>query len=313
MANSEFRKDYLQEKYVLIAPQQSDRPHDVERLECLNHVLSTKKCAYCPSRVDNLRDILTIGPKDRWHVKVIPARHPLLSTTNAQAYGVQERVIETPNHVLQLEDLPAEHIVKVFEAYDRRTRELSKDSNIHYILMYKQQAGKAASALQHSHSTILASAFLPPHLSDKSQRALAYRLEHGTCVYCDVIAKEQQGPRLIWEDEHVIAFAPYASFHHYEVWVMPKRHVDNITLTNGDERSSMAVIMKQLLRAIGDLHLPYSYYFHQVIRDTDQHLYIKISPRGNLWAGVEMATGLVVNPVPPEDAAHYFKKALKNS
>lgn len=313
MAQSEFRKDYLQEKYVLISPQKSDRPHDVERLECLNHVLSAKKCAYCPSRVDNLRELLTLGPKDRWYVKVIPANHPILTTTNAQAYGLQERVIETPNHVIQLEDLPVEQIVKVFEAYDQRTREISKDSNIHYILVYKHQAGKGATTVQHSHSTILASAFLPPHLSDKSQRALAYRLEHGSCVYCDVIAKEKQGPRLVWEDEHVIAFTPYASFHHYEVWVMPKRHVDNITLATEQERVSMATIMKPLLRAIGDLHLPYSYYFHQVIRDTDQHLYLKIAPRGNVWSGVEMASGLVVNPVTPEDAAKHFKKALKNA
>lgn len=311
MPSSEIRRDYLQEKYVLIAPQKSDRPHDTERPERLHHVSHARQCAYCPHKVDNKKDVLTIGPKQRWHVKVMPAKDPAVSTGNPHAYGVQEEVIETPNHIVQLEDLPVEHVAKVLEAYDRRTREISKDSNIHYILVYKNQAGKASPSQPHSHSSIFASAFLPPHLADKSQRALAYRLEHGSCVYCDVLTRESSGPRLIWEDDHVMAFTPYASFHNYEAWIMPKRHIDNITLASAEEKVSMAKAMKQLLHAIGDLHLPYAYYFHQVIRDTDQHLYIKVMPRGVVWAGVELASGLVINPVAPESAAAYYRKALK--
>ncbi len=313
MSQSEIRKDYLQEKYVLIAPQKTERPFDLERPEKLNHFQGKKQCVYCPHRTDNKRDILTIGPRERWYVKVIPAAHPALVDTNPNAYGKQEVVIETPNHILGLEDLPEAHIAKVFEAYDRRTREISKDSNIHYILTYKHQAGKAAPSQAHSHSSIFASAFLPPHLADKSQRALAYRLQHGSCVYCDVLRQEQGGPRLVWEDEHVMAFTPYASFSNYELWIMPKRHVDNITLANVDEKNSMAWILKRALHAIGDLHLPYTYYFHQVIRDTDQHLYIKVSPAGSVYAGVAIASGLAINPIRPEDAAFYYKKALKKS
>lgn len=313
MSQSEIRKDYLQEKYVLIAPQKAERPHDIERLDRLNHHAGKKTCPHCPHRTDNKLDVLTLGPRDRWYVKVMPTNHPAVTPHNAHAYGRQETVIETPNHIIGIEDLPEDHIAKIFEAYDRRTREISKDSNIHYILTYKHQAGRAAPTLGHSHSNIFASAFLPPHLADKSQRALAYRLQHGSCVYCDVIAKEQTGPRAVWSDESVVAFTPYASFHNYELWIMPKRHVDNITLVNAEERLSMAWILKRALRAIGDLHLPYTYYFHQVIRDTDQHLYLKVTPAGSVYAGVGLASGLAINPVSPEDAAHYYKKALKKS
>lgn len=313
MSQGELRKDYLQEKYVLIAPQKAGRPHDVERCEVLNAVQSRRSCHFCPHKVDNKKDLLTIGPKDNWHVKVMPAAHPAVTTTNAHAYGMQEEVIETRSHILQLEDLPEEHITKVFEAYDRRMREISKDGNIHYILMHKHQGGKAAPSAGHAHSSIFASAFLPPHLADKSQRALAYRLEHGSCVYCDVVAKEAEGPRLVWQDDAVIAFAPYASFTNYELWIMPKRHVDNITLVDAGERASMAWILKRALHAIGDLHLPYSFYFHQVIRDTDQHFYLKLAPAGNVWSGVNLASGLAINPVKPETAAAYYRDRLKKS
>lgn len=311
MSQNEIRKDYLQEKYVLIAPQRADRPHDTEKPECLNHRSKTQSCVFCPSSIDNKAALLTIGPKDRWHVKVISNRYPAVSTSNPHAYGMQEIVIETPNHLLEMDDLPEEHIVKIFEAYDQRTREISKDRHIQYILIFKNNGGRAGASLSHAHSQIFASAFLPPHLADKSTRALAYRLEHGTCVYCDVIEKERGGLRHVWEDDQVIAFTPYASFHNYEVWVMPKRHIDNVTDLNAKERASSAHIMKRLMRGISDLHLPYNFYFHQVVRDTDQHFYIKLTPRGSVWAGVELGSGLIINPVSPEAAAQYYKNVLK--
>jgi len=136
----------------------------------------------------------------------------------------------------------------------------------------------------------------------------AYKLEYGTCVYCDVIKKEGKGPRLVYQDEHAIAFCPWASLHNYEIWLMPKRHVDNITLLSKQERTSLAVFLKKILKKINNLNLPYNYYFHQIINDEDQHLYMKITPRGSIWAGVEIGSGLIINPISPEEAAKYYRK-----
>lgn len=306
---SEIRKDYLQEKYVLIAPRRKDKPHDVERPEVLNHK-KENLCVFCPPEINKKHAELTLGPKNDWYVKVIQNDYPAVSVDNPKAYGRQEVVIETPNHIPELEDLPVEHIAKVIEAYAQRTRELSKDPKIDYLITFKNSGGKAGASLQHAHSQIFSTAFLPPHLFDKSQKALAYKLEHGTCAYCDIISKEQKGPRLVFQNEHIIAFTPYASFHNYEVWIMPKRHLDNITLVNPEERLAIASILKHLLGKIGRLHLPYNYYFHQIIHDKDQHLYLKVKPRGSVWAGLELGSGLVVNPISPEDAAEYYREGL---
>ena len=148
---------------------------------------------------------------------------------------------------------------------------------------------------------------MPPHLLDKSQRAQAYKLEHGRCIYCDIIRKERHGPRLVYYDKHVMAFTPYASMYNYECWIMPHRHIDNITLLNSEERLSWAKILKHILKKITQLRLPYNYYFHQVVHDEDQHLYMKIIPRGGVWAGVEIGSGLIVNQIAPEAAARYYR------
>ncbi|MBT7228802.1 DUF4931 domain-containing protein, partial [Candidatus Parcubacteria bacterium] len=238
-------------------------------------------------------------------------KYPAVSLDNDKAYGQQEVVVETSDHTLELEDLSTEHITDLLDAYSERTKEISKNKEIDYILIFKNDGGVAGASLQHAHSQIFATKFLPPHLLDKSQRQQAYKLKHGNCVYCDVIAKESKSPRLIYKDKNVVAFTPYASMFNYEAWIMPIAHRDNITELTTAEKKSFAKVLKHLLIKIGDLDLPYNFYFHQVINDNDQHLYMKVVPRGSVWAGVEIGSGLIINPIDPAEAAEFYRKGLK--
>jgi UDPglucose--hexose-1-phosphate uridylyltransferase len=92
---------------------------------------------------------------------------------------------------------------------------------------------------------------------------------------------------------------------------MPIAHRDNITELTTAEKKSFAKVLKHLLIKIGDLDLPYNFYFHQVINDNDQHLYMKVVPRGSVWAGVEIGSGLIINPIDPAEAAEFYRKGLK--
>jgi UDPglucose--hexose-1-phosphate uridylyltransferase len=306
---AEIRKDYIQEKYVIIAPKRGRRPHDIERP--VERAAGKRECFFCPPKITKAgQTVLTISSnsaKEPWQIKVIKNKFPTISKDNKKAYGYQEVVVETPDHVKEIEDLSDSHIAKIFEVYAERTRALSKDKKIEYVLIFKNNGGTAGASLQHSHSQIYATQFLPPHLKDKSQKTQAHKLEHGNCVYCDVIKKERKSPRLVFEDKNIIAFCPWAPMHNYEIWLMPKRHIDNITLLTAGERASLAKILKRVLTKINGINLPYNYYFHQVINDRDQHLYLKVTPRGSVWGGVEIGSGLIINPIPPEDAAAYYR------
>jgi len=303
----ELRKDYIQQKYVIIAPQRTDRPHDIVRPET-QEPQEARSCIFDPHHPKHPTvSLYQVGAGKNWQIKVVPNKYPAVSLNNPKAYGQQEVVIETPNHLQELEDLDIQQIAKLLEVYALRTKEITKNPKIEYILIFKNQGGKAGASLIHSHSQIFATNFIPPHLIDKAQRAERYKLKNGSCVYCDVIKKESLSPRLIYKDKWVICFCPYASMHNYEVWIMPLRHLDNITLLNRQERTSWAKILKKILKKIAELHLPYNYYFHQVVNDEDQHFYMKITPRGSIWAGVEIGSGIIINPVEPEKAAKYFK------
>lgn len=324
--NSEIRKDYIQDKYVIIAPRRGVRPHEIS--ECTPKVIPPP-CRFCPEKLDLEKSVLAVSPdvargfmprlrgtrdaalrtgSEKWQIKVVANKFPAVSVENQKAYGVQEVVIETPKHGVHLEELPDAQVANLLLVYAARTKAIAKDKKIEYILIFKNSGGPAGASIQHAHSQIFATHFLPPHLFDKSQKVQAYKLRTGRCVYCDVIDRERKGPRLVFEDTQVVAFTPYASMHNYELWILPKRHLDNVTLLTDAERLSWAEVLKRALKKIAALNLPYNFYFHQVIHDEDQHLYMKITPRGSIWAGVEIGSGLIINPVSPEDAAKYYRE-----
>ena len=306
---SEIRKDYIQERYVIIAPARRYRPQDLERTHRLEPTQRTE-CAFCPERVDKLNKVIATFKNHQkpWLIKVIANKYPTVAPDNPKAYGRQEVIIETSDHIAEIEDLPTSQVAKIFEVYAERTRTISQDKKIEYLITFKNYGGAAGASLQHAHSQIFATEFLPPHLKDKSARVHDYKLKTGRCVYCDVIKKERRGPRRVFEDKNMIAFCPWAPVRNYEIWLMPKRHLDNITLLNHQEIASLAKFLKKVLKKINELNLPYNYYFHQVIHDEDQHLYLKITPRGSVWASVEIGAGLIVNPISPEEAAKFYRQ-----
>jgi UDPglucose--hexose-1-phosphate uridylyltransferase len=307
MIKSEIRQDYIHDRSVLIAPSRKKRPHQFTKDEPPK-VVAKKDCPFCPEQANKVRAILTLGPKNNWRVKVINNIFPIVSLDNPKAYGVQEVVIETPRHDLGLAELSQESIEKVIFAFQKRSSDLSKNKKLRYILIYKNYGGRAGASLQHSHSQIFSTSFLPPHILDKLKRAEEYEIRYGHCYYCDLIKKEKHGPRWIWDDQYFAAFTPYASTYNFEAWIIPKRHVDNIHLLNKKEVGSLTHILKQMLLKLDNKYIPYNFYLHQVIEYREEHFYIRIAPRRDVWAGLELGSRLIVNTESPEDAAKFYRR-----
>jgi UDPglucose--hexose-1-phosphate uridylyltransferase len=310
---SEIREDKIHDRFVIIAPGRAKRPQDVKENEEKQNSDDLEKeikaCAFCPDNQKDVPALYLAGNKDKWQVKVIKNIFPAVTPDNDKAYGYQEVVIETPQHGVETGDLPLDHWVSIIEAYINRTIELSKDKRIKYILIFKNKGGKAGASLRHAHSQIFAAGFTPPHIVDKLTKAQQYRIKNGNCYYCDLIKKEEKGPRLIMADDQVIAFTPYASIYEYEAWIIPRKHLDNITLLDRDEIMSLAKMMKAIVGKLNKYKIAYNMYLHQAVTDKDEHFYIRICPRRSTWAGVEMGSRMIINTVSPEEAAEFYRQA----
>ncbi|PIR13535.1 hypothetical protein COV49_01815 [Candidatus Falkowbacteria bacterium CG11_big_fil_rev_8_21_14_0_20_39_10] len=302
---SEIRQHYFLKKYVIITPGRAKRPRDVKEQTVIKR---TAKCPFCPENIDKktIVDKVESG-NSGGSVLAVKNIFPAVSLNNPKAFGAQEVIIETSKHTQELANLSEAEISRVIKMYIQRTKELSKNKKLDYILCFKNQGSKAGASIIHAHSQVFASNLIPPDLKEEALALKKYKAKSGRCAYCDIIKKETKSKRKIYSDKYIAAFAPYASQYHYEAWIFPRRHLDNITLLNKDEQKSLVKSLKIILKKMQALDLSFNLFLHNVISDKNQHFYIKVQPRDSVWAGVELGSGLVINSVPPEEAARYYK------
>jgi UDPglucose--hexose-1-phosphate uridylyltransferase len=304
----EIRIDYIHDRQVIIAPGRANRPHnfvsDTTTPTVANDIFTREALRGQPL-------LLTVGGRKNWKICVKKNIFPVVSPDFPKAYGYQEVVIETPRYGVELASLPTGHVAALLRTYGQRVRSLQRDPRIRYILVFKNNGGRAGASINHAHSQIFASEYVPPHIVLRRERAQAYRVEHGSDYYSDLIIKEERGPRWIAGGKQVCALTPYASMYNYEAWIMPWRRVDNISQLSPREINEMAVFLKKILLRVNELGLPYNFYLHQVVADQSEHLYLRIAPRRDVWAGIELGSRLVVNTVPPEEAAKYYRTAFR--
>ncbi len=303
---AEIRKDYFLNKYVIITPSRSKRPRDVKETS----TVIPKEDIFSPENIaTKWQDLLvdTIGGKKNWRVAAMLNRFPAVALQNKKAYGVQEVFVENRTSGIDLGSMPLKQITDVLRMYAKRTKAIAKINGIDYILIFKNQGGPAGASLLHSHSQLFAIEHIPPDVFHELDKAQEYKLQNGTSVYEDIITKEEKSSRKIYADKHVVAFAPYASEFHYEAWVFVRRRVDNISLVSETELKSLSRALKLILGKLNSINHPYNFFMHQVVSFKEQHFCIKIQPRGSIWAGIELGSGIVINSISPEKAALFYK------
>ncbi len=150
---------------------------------------------------------------------------------------------------------------------------------------------------------------IPHRVAEELGGAARFLIREGECPYCRHVREEVRRPdHLLYADDHAVAFAPYASRSPFEVWVVPRRH--DADFARASDRD-VAATAEALRRVLGRLSAsldgpPYNVVLHTApLReqvDATYHWHWEIHPRLREIAGLELGTGLPVNPVSPEDA-----------
>lgn len=308
-ASSEIRKHYYLDRYVVIAPKRNLKPDSFGGVSSPHKIETASSPA-----IENDPSIYEVKDKaGRWQVKVIDNLYPALSLDNPKAYGKQEIVIETPEHNLEFSELSIPHIEQIFQVYAHRIKALNDIKDIRYVSVFKNDGPRAGASIAHAHSQIAAVPIIPPHLASESAQIEAYRSKYESCPHCDVINWEtQQKVRVIQEDKHLLAISPYAGRYPFGAWLMPRRHVTNFTELAPEELHSMAVILKKITSALDKAGISFNFFLHDSLPEFQNHFILQVEPRGTPWAGFEISTGLIINPVAPEYAASWYRAEASN-
>lgn len=308
MKKSEIRKHYFLDRYVIFSPKRNLRPQKISEEDKARKMAIKESCFFCP---EELKEEIKfqIGKGKNWEVAVVPNKFPALTLENKKAYGVQEVIIETPEHNRELPDLSVEHIAKVLEVYDQRLDVLAKIEGIKYVFVFKNDGGKAGASVPHAHSQVYALPIIPPEIQGVSDAVDEYMIKNKSCAFCDIIKKEkEEKTRVAYENKDFIAICPYAGSAPYGVWILPKKHIRSIQYLNKSEIKNLAVTLKHILSKLDDIDIAYNYFLHNSLDNEGHHFRLKVVPRLTIWAGLELGTGVIINPVFPEDAAAFYRK-----
>jgi UDPglucose--hexose-1-phosphate uridylyltransferase len=150
---------------------------------------------------------------------------------------------------------------------------------------------------------------IPHRIAEELGGAARFVIREGECPWCRLVRDETRRPdRLVWEDADTVAFAPFASRSPFEVWIVPRRHESDFGRASDADVIATAEALRQVLGRLAatldgpphNLVLHTSPLREQV--DATYHWHWEIHPRLREIAGLELGTGLPVNPVSPEDA-----------
>ncbi|HEV8490403.1 MAG TPA: hypothetical protein VGQ58_11510 [Candidatus Limnocylindrales bacterium] len=150
---------------------------------------------------------------------------------------------------------------------------------------------------------------IPHRIAEELGGSARFVIREGECPWCRSVRDEtSRSSRLVWEDASSVAFAPYASRSPFEVWIVPRQHnADFGAASERDVEATSEALRQVLARLAASLDgPPYNLVLHTApLREQVEatyHWHWEIHPRLREIAGLEVGTGLPVNPVSPEDA-----------
>ena len=332
----ELRKDPVVGRWVIISTERSRRPTNFEPVETR---AGSRFCPFCPGHEDKTPpEVYAVRPgggaanSTGWTVRVVPNKFPALQIEGSldrrgeglydrmNGVGAHEVVIEGPDHVLGLADLPVEHIEQVLHAYRERIVDLHKDRRFRYVLIFKNHGAQAGATLEHTHTQLIATPIIPKSIQEELEGSRRYYELKERCVFCDVIQQEvaeNNGRRLVTGTERFLAIEPFAPRFPFETWILPRNHDASFqALGSPDELRELAGVLKDTLGRLNRAldRPPFNFVLHTApVSDTEleyYHWHIEIMPKLTRVAGFEIGSGFYINPTPPEDAAQYLREIV---
>jgi len=338
---NEMRKDYLLDRWVVIATQRKKRPTDFAKpqekrkegvcaLEPGNeHMTPPAVLVYLPTNggIRKDRDLNGFRHKN-WLVRCVPNLYPAFTPpkegewlglergvfTRASGTGHHEVLIESPNHDEHPSVAKVSQLVHVLNACVDRLRELSSKPYVGYVSIFRNHGLEAGASLSHAHTQLIATPIMPKIVEEELKASKEFFKKNEACLFCEIFRQEEQSPRFIWKNEHFVVFAPWASVHPFEFWIFPKRHQCCLLDLSQSEVEALAKTMRV---SLGGLRMllndpPYNFGFHQITCGASEHYHwhLEVYPRLSIWAGFEKSTGMFINVVSPEDAAKHLREAM---
>jgi len=178
-----------------------------------------------------------------------------------------------------------------------------------YLQVVQNWGAQAGARTNHLCLDLYDLPLIPHRVGEELGGAARFVIREGECPWCRLVREESRSrERLVWEDAATVAFAPWGSRSPFEVWIVPREHAADFGRADDAAVRATAQALRQVLGGLAASldGPPYNLVLHTApLRervDATFHWHWEIHPRLREIAGLELGTGLPVNPVSPEAA-----------
>jgi UDPglucose--hexose-1-phosphate uridylyltransferase len=228
--------------------------------------------------------------------------------TALPATGAHEVIINGPQSVLSLAELPAAQVASAMEVWRERMRAHADSAYLQLIVNERREAG---ASLPHTHAQLYALDFVPAEVARERERSGAYTTRTmGQSLLGDLVAEEvRRRERIVAIDDDAVLMAPYGSRLPFQLMLAPRRP----RLRFEDDGPTGAALLHDGLCRLAR-HLGSSPPLNMWVRTAPlgaEHFCwrIDVMPRLTHLAGLELSTGVNLNIVAPEHAAALLREA----
>jgi len=335
---SEIRHDRLHDHYVLIAPERMRRP---DSLSVNTSSIVKLSCPFCeehekmtPPEIYAIRD--NHANENGWQVRVIPNLYKAVQIEldndtktdgifkSRPGFGAHEIVIDTPCHDCHLADLDSVQIGKWLSTISMRIADLRQDKRLVHISVFKNHGENAGATQSHPHTQIIALPVEPQNTLRLIEKDFQYYHRYGRGKVEDILENERNKKvRIISQRGDFVAFCPFASGFPFEIMIAPARALSTLDDLNRDDISNLSELIKEIFMRLdaqlGDFDYNLSFNMAPLNSNFENEPYfphlkkyyrmtIRIMPRIYRLGGFELSTGVMINPVEPEEAAKLLRE-----
>jgi len=309
---SELRFDELRGEEVVYAIHRQER----------TFLPSREHCPLCPTRPGAAQ---TEIPFPAFEIAVFDNRFPAFEAPR----GASEVVVYTDSHDGSFGTLAPRRAEALMWVWRHRYMELGAREDVDYVFIFENRGVEVGVTLHHPHGQIYGYPFLPP----VPELELAADERIGGCTPCALLAAElAEGRRVVYENDGVVAYVPYAARWAYEAHVVMRQHRPSLLDCDAEQLRQLAAALQALTRgydALFNRPFPYVMAVHQAptthlataaeaatATAACGHLHVEFYPplrtadKLKYLAGSEQGAGTFISDTLPEESAAALREAI---
>lgn len=251
-------------------------------------------------------------------MRVMPNRYPAFSGDDpfavhnlgpvhvkAEASGIHEVFVYSPDHDGALHELDDEHAVEFMMVLKRRLTEHAAMPFVRYSQVIVNHGRESGASVAHPHGQILGLPFVPGEVLDE-ERAFA-RFAGGSLLETTIEAELAADARIVLANDDVVVMCPFASGVPYEMLIVPREQHGHLQHASQGSLAAVGIAIRDALghldATLGDVAYNLGIHTAPHQHDGDYHWHVHVWPQVTTQAGFERGTGVMINIVAPEEAA----------